>query len=315
MHTLGAVAVVVHDGQVLLIRRSDLPVWALPGGGLEAGETLKACCLREAKEETGLDVEIERLAGLYARQRALGRPMDLTFVFTCRVVGGALGISDETTAVRYWPTQRLPFNMPGWHRLYLADALDGHRAPRWRTLPPPLLAILVARTVLGLRRLAHRLRGRPKYRATRWNLGAFVTLFDGDGRVLLVLRRDFPVWNLPGGGVEWNETPWEAAVREAREETGLEVEIRRLTGVYHKPSRGAVVLNFEGQVVAGRPVPTDEGAESRYFPVDALPEPTLPKHVERIRDSAAREADAVFRIQDTPPGLKELGYEPANQQF
>jgi 8-oxo-dGTP diphosphatase len=307
MHSLGAVAVVVHDGQVLLIRRSDLRIWALPGGGLEAGETLETCCLREAKEETGLEVEIERLAGLYARRRVLGRPMDLTFVFVCRVVGGALGISDETTAVRYWPIQKLPYNMPGWHRLYLTDALAGHRKPCWRTLSPPLLALLVARTILRLRRLVHRLQGRPKYTATHWNLGAFVTLFDDDGQVLLVLRRDFPVWNLPGGQVERNETPWEAAVREAREETGLEIEVRRLTGVYHKPSRGEVVLNFEGRVVGGRPVPTAEGAGSGYFPIDALPEPTLPKHVERIQDSAARQADVVFRVQDTPPGLKVLG--------
>jgi ADP-ribose pyrophosphatase YjhB (NUDIX family) len=197
--------------------------------------------------------------------------------------------------------------MPGWHGLYLTDALTGHRTPRWRTLSSPLLALLVARTVLRLRWLAQRLQGGPKYTATRWNLGAFVTLFDDDGRVLLVRRRDFPVWNLPGGQVERNETPWQAAVREAREETGLEIEVRRLTGVYHKPSRGEVVLNFEGQVVGGRSIPTDEGAESRYFPVDGLPEPTLPKHVERIQDSASRKADVIFRVQDTPPGLKVLG--------
>lgn len=308
MHTLGAVAVIIHDGQVLLIRRNDLPVWALPGGGLDKGETIEACCLREVQEETGLDVEIEQLAGLYTRRRVLGRPMDLAFVFVCRLAGGTLRISDETSAVRYWPTQQLPPNMPGWHRLYLADALADHRKPLWRTLSPSLLALLAAWTILRLRRLANRLQGRPRFQAARWSLGAFVTLFDDDGQVLLVRRRDYPVWNLPGGKVEPHETPWETAVREAREETGLEIEVRRLTGVYHKPSRGEVVLNFEGQVIAGRPVPTEEGAESRYFPVDALPEPTLPKHVERIRDSVACHADAVIRIQDTPSGLNVLGF-------
>ena len=69
----------------------------------------------------------------------------------------------------------------------------------------------------------------------------------------------------------------------------------------------ALVLNFEGWVVGGRLTPTDEGAESRYFPRDALPEPTLPKHVERIHDSARR-TEVVFKVQDTPPGLEVLGF-------
>jgi hypothetical protein len=72
--------------------------------------------------------------------------------------------------------------------------------------------------------------------------------------------------------------------------------------------RGEVVLSFEGRAVDGRLVPAEEGVESRYFPVDALPEPTLPKHVERIRDCVARHTEVVFKVQDTPPGLEVLGF-------
>lgn len=142
----------------------------------------------------------------------------------------------------------------------------------------------------------------------RFVMGVFVTLFDAAGRVLLVLRRDYPVWNLPGGKVERGETPWEAAVRETCEETGLEIEVERLTGVYSKPSRATIVLSFRGRVTGGKLIPTEEGVEGRYFAIDALPELTLPKHVEYVRDSAARHADVVLKALDTPPGLEVLGF-------
>jgi 8-oxo-dGTP diphosphatase len=314
MHTLGATAVIIFDGQVLLTRRRDLPLWVTPGGHLDQGETVQACCLREAKEETGLDVEIERLIGLYILPRVVGGAMGpMTFLFACRVVGGAPHLTDETTAIRYWPLEKLPVNTPQWHRRYLTDALDGNRVALWRTLPTPLWIYLIARPFFRLRRWVNRLRGRPKFTATRWKLGAFVTLFDGDGQVLLVRRRDYPVWNLPGGAVERGETPWGAAVRETREETGLEIEVERLAGVYSKPSRGEIVLNFEGCVVGGHLAPTEEGVESRYFPVNALPETTLPKHVERIHDSAAGHAEAVLKVQDTPSGLTVLGFKQSDK--
>jgi ADP-ribose pyrophosphatase YjhB (NUDIX family) len=54
---------------------------------------------------------------------------------------------------------------------------------------------------------------------------AFATIFDDKRRVLLCRRRDIDAWNLPGGGVEAGETPWHAAVREVREEVGLEWRI------------------------------------------------------------------------------------------
>ena len=69
MPSLGASAVIVEDGKVLLIKREDFEVWALPGGTVESGETTAQAAIREVKEETGLDVELSRLVGIYSSPR------------------------------------------------------------------------------------------------------------------------------------------------------------------------------------------------------------------------------------------------------
>lgn len=67
-----------------------------------------------------------------------------------------------------------------------------------------------------------------------FSIGAFAVIFDEHSRVLLCHRRDLDVWNLPGGGVESGELSTEAVIRETKEETGLDVVVERLVGVYGK---------------------------------------------------------------------------------
>ena len=108
--------------------------------------------------------------------------------------------------------------------------------------------------------------------------------------------------------MQQEETPWDAAVREAREETGLDITVNRLTGIYSKPACNEIVFNFDARVVGGKLVPTEEGVGSEYFALDRLPDPTLPKHIERIRDSARHPTETVCRTQDSPSGLTMLGF-------
>jgi ADP-ribose pyrophosphatase YjhB (NUDIX family) len=97
-----------------------------------------------------------------------------------------------------------------------------------------------------------------------------------DGRVLLTKREDFEVWCLPGGDVEDRETVAQAAIREAREETGLEVELTRLVGAYSFPSMprgGSHLLLFTARPVGGAIKPArSEVVEIRYFDPSELPE-------------------------------------------
>src|SRR5207248_2824147 len=106
-------------------------------------------------------------------------------------------------------------------------------------------------------------------------------IFDRE-RVLLALRRDIDWWNLPGGGMEVGETVDEALLREVAEETGLEVEIEQLVGVYSKPQKQEIVLAFRCQITGGTLRATEETSECRYFLRDELPDNSL--HRPRKRD-------------------------------
>ena len=138
-----------------------------------------------------------------------------------------------------------------------------------------------------------------------FTIGAFAIIFDEQGRVLLCHRRDFDVWNLPGGGVESGELPTEAVVREAKEETALEVAVERLVGVYGKTDKDEIVFAFTCRVMGGQLSATDEASESRYFKIEHIPPNTSPKQVERIHDALRSSGQPVFRRQ-TAPSTREM---------
>jgi 8-oxo-dGTP diphosphatase len=117
-----------------------------------------------------------------------------------------------------------------------------------------------------------------------------VIALPGD-RVVLVRRRNPPPgWALPGGFVDEGETLEAAAVREAEEETGLDVTLTDLLYVYSDPRRdprrhtvSAVFLGRAG----GDPVGADDADEARAFEWTALPSPIAFDHAEILRDARA----------------------------
>jgi 8-oxo-dGTP diphosphatase len=131
-----------------------------------------------------------------------------------------------------------------------------------------------------------------------FRIGVYALIFD-DECVLLAHRRDIDWWNLPGGGMEIGETVEEATCREVREETGLEVQVERLVGVYSKPQKQEVVLTFRCKVIGGELQATEESRTCAYFSPDALPRNTLPKHRERIVDALLNQQAAILRAQRT----------------
>ncbi|MDP2651563.1 MAG: NUDIX domain-containing protein [bacterium] len=114
-------------------------------------------------------------------------------------------------------------------------------------------------------------------------IGAFSIILDSGNKVLLCRRRDKDLWNLPGGGVERNESPWAAAVREAQEEIGVDIVIEKLIGVYFKQEQEEIVFQFLSRIEKGIPSVSEESRENAYFDADALPENTAPRQKERIK--------------------------------
>lgn len=108
-------------------------------------------------------------------------------------------------------------------------------------------------------------------------VAAALLVEDAQGRVLLVRRAWKPMqgyWSLPAGFVDDDEDPAAAALRECREETGLEAEITALLDVIagREHPRGAdLVILYRGRVNGGELAPHDDAAEARYFAATELP--------------------------------------------
>ena len=105
--------------KVLLVQRRDVPVWVLPGGGIDGGESSGDAIIREILEETGFTVKVERLVGLYIPINALGKP---THLYECSILQGSPKTSAETNDVQFFPLSHLPKLLPPPFRGWIADA-------------------------------------------------------------------------------------------------------------------------------------------------------------------------------------------------
>lgn len=132
---------------------------------------------------------------------------------------------------------------------------------------------------------------------TQFIIGAFGIIFDEQKRILLVHRRDYDLWNLPGGTLEDFESPANAVKREVKEETGLEVEVIKLLGVYNKENKNDIAFSFLCKVVSGVITLNDEADRIEYFEVDKLPTNTVPKQMERIKDALSNPSEVIFKTQ------------------
>ena len=115
-------------------------------------------------------------------------------------------------------------------------------------------------------------------------------------KVLLIKRRDVPIWVLPGGGIDENESPEAAAVREVLEESGLNIEIKRKISEYSPINKLARVTHlFEGSVVSGTLTTGSETKDVDFFALNALPSPFFFIHQNWLNDALKNQSDVIKR--------------------
>ena len=128
-----ASAVVVDEsGRIVLQRRQDNEMWALPGGVMELGESVAQCAIRETREETGLDVEVTGIVGIYSDPKHVFAYDDgevrqeFSICVLARVVGGTVQVSDESHEVTAFAPEEIDdLPMVPSIRLRVSDYLSG----------------------------------------------------------------------------------------------------------------------------------------------------------------------------------------------
>jgi len=127
-HSVSVAGIVVRDdGRVLVIKRDDNGHWEAPGGVLELDESFEAGVQREVLEETGLDVTVERLTGVY---KNLTHGI-VALVYRCRPSAGAPHVTEEASEISWMTREEVQAAMTPAFGVRILDAFE--EAPQSRT--------------------------------------------------------------------------------------------------------------------------------------------------------------------------------------
>ncbi len=271
-------------GRILVQRRYDFDWLGLPGGALEVDEGVRAGAIRETVEETGIEVAVERLVGVFSHPDynllypTGDRVQQWSVCVVARPVGGQLVADGGETLDVCWMDvgEALP-QFPPAYRAMVRAALDSPQAAVLEpvyTQPP-----LVEYYPILRQHITHERIILP---------GVMAVIRNDAGDVLVARRADFDALDVPGGYCDLGETTTAAVIREVREETGLDVEPVRIMGIYSENMLATypngdkvhgVGLAFDCRVTGGTlQADHDEISDVSFVPLaDVLVQPVVPE--------------------------------------
>lgn len=129
--------------------------------------------------------------------------------------------------------------------------------------------------------------------------GAFTIITNDCNKILLVKRQDYPLWDLPGGKLEQNETFIECAIREAYEETGFQINVNYKIGTYLRPKFNDTQHIYHGKIIGGKAtVNTSETKELKWFDKNRLPINMIPNRRKQIKDFKSNSKNISVKLKD-----------------
>jgi mutator protein MutT len=263
-------------GRILVQRRYDFDWLGVPGGALEVGESLRTCAAREVEEETGLQVAVDRLIGVFShpdynlRYPNGDEVQQWTVCVASHVVGGDLHADGgETLSVAWMPVADALPHFPPAYQAMVRAALQS--PPAAHLEPVYIRAPLIPYYPILRAKIGHAPIILP---------GVMAVIRNEQGEVLIARRLMDDLADIPGGYCDLGETTTAAVIREVREETGLEVEPKRIIGVYSEnmlytyPNQDTVHgigLAFECRITGGTlRADQHEIGELRFMPITQL---------------------------------------------
>ena len=265
-NTVYAAAIGLREQRVALLRQGD--TWLLPMAPVALGQSPEGTALDILQKGVGLAAAIDRLCGVYSDDTGL------LIAYTATLDEG-----QASAHVAFFEWDELPAHIPSSLQVaaladWAASHVRGFMTVRY--CPRCGGSRLSMQMKFGRERMTCGTCAFVFFRDPKVGAGVFI---EDNGRVLLIRRGVNPgmdLWCLPSGFIEHDETPEVAAVREAKEETGLDVRLDELMGLhsYLDPARGnGILILYRAHAVGGTLAPGDDAEAVRYFAPDELPSP------------------------------------------